>query len=58
LPNSYYEPTKEEDVRNIGTQEHKNWKASMLRLSIAKISDIDAMLVINMEKNGQANYIG
>lgn len=58
LPNSYYEPTKEQDVRSIGTQEHRDWKASMLRLSIEKISDTDAMLVINMEKNGQQNYIG
>ncbi len=58
LPNSYYEPTKENNIRSIGPQEHANWKASMIRLSIEKIWNIDAMLVVNMEKNGQTNYIG
>lgn len=58
LPNSYGNPGKENEMRTVGSMEHATRKASMVRLSIEKIWDIDAMLVLNMEKNGQENYIG
>ena len=58
LPNSYDVPMKEEEMKKIGAEEHKNWKASMLRLQKEKVEKNDALLVLNMEKNGQKNYIG
>src|SRR3989338_3595196 len=58
LPNSYDNPLKEEEMKLIGSKEHRIWKAEMLRLQGKKIADNDAILVLNMEKNGQQNYIG
>jgi hypothetical protein len=58
LPNSYDVPMKEEDMKKVGAEEHKNWKASMIRLQKEKVATNDAVLVLNMEKNGQKNYIG
>ena len=58
LPNSYEAPMKEEEMKKIGSEEHKNWKASMIRLQKEKVETNDAVLVLNMEKNGQENYIG
>ena len=58
LPNSFDAPMKEEDMKKIGIGEHKERKASMLRLQWQKIADNDAVLVINMKKNDIDNYIG
>lgn len=58
VPNSYDEPLKEERMKALGTEEHINWKADMLRLQKEKVKANDAVLVLNMEKNGQENYIG
>lgn len=58
LPNSYADPGKEAEMKLLGTKEHSDWKAEMIRLSVAKIYDNDAIVVLNMEKAGQENYIG
>lgn len=58
LPNSYDNPTAEARYKEKGDTEHAEWKASMLRHSQQVIQDIDAVLVLNFEKNGQKNYIG
>lgn len=58
LPNSYDDPSKEEKMKNLGDDEHIKWKADMLRLQKEKVKANDAVLVLNMEKNGQKNYIG
>jgi len=56
LPNCYDAPFTESQYR--GTKEHSAWKAKMLNQSIEKIKNIDAVLVLNFEKDGQKNYIG
>jgi len=58
LPNSYDKPLMEEDMKKVGKEEHAKWKSDMLRLQENKIRTNDAILVLNFEKNGQANYIG
>lgn len=58
VPNSYEEPLKEERMKKLGVEEHVNWKADMIRLQKEKVKANDAVLVLNMEKNGQKNYIG
>ena len=56
LPNCYDAPDTESKFR--GTQQHANWKASMIRHSEEVIKEMDAVLVLNYDKNGQKNYIG
>ena len=56
LPNCYDCPETEAKYR--GTSEHALWKASMIKHSEEVISGVDAVLVINYDKNGQRNYIG
>ena len=57
-PNSFHDPFKEEEMKKVGAEEHKEWKSGMLRLQKQKVLDNDAVLVLNMEKNGMPNYIG
>lgn len=56
LPNCYDCPETEAKYR--GTSEHARWKASMIKHSEEVISGVDAVLVVNYDKNGQKNYIG
>lgn len=56
LPNCYEAPETEAKYR--GTSEHAKWKASMLKHSEDVIKNMDAVLVLNFDKNGQKNYIG
>ena len=56
LPNCYDDPGVESRCR--GTAEHSKFKAEMFRKSEETISNMDAVLVLNFDKNGQANYIG
>lgn len=56
LPNCYDAPDTESSFR--GTAEHAKWKASMIRHSEEVIKEMDAVLVLNYDKNGQKNYIG
>lgn len=56
LPNCYDAPDTESKLR--GTKEHSKWKASMIRHSEEVIKNMDAVFVLNYEKNGQKNYIG
>jgi len=58
LPNSYDNPTKEFEMKDLWPKEHQQRKSSMLRLQCKKIANNDAIIVFNMEKNGQENYIG
>ncbi len=58
LPNSYENPFTEEEMKRKGIEEHKNWKAEMLRKDETNIKPQDAILVLNFEKNNQTNYIG
>lgn len=56
LPNCYDCPETEAKYR--GTNEHANWKATMIKHSEEVISKIDSVLVLNYTKNGVDNYIG
>lgn len=56
LPNCYDAPETEAKYR--GTNAHSSWKAEMIKHSEEVIKDMDAVLVLNFDKNGQKNYIG
>ena len=56
LPNCYDNPGVEAALR--GTAEHSKFKAEMFKKSEDTISKMDAVLVLNFDKNGQKNYIG
>lgn len=58
LPNSYDNPNLEFEIMEKGEKIHKEWKKKMFNLSIEKIKDVDAVLVLNFQKNGIDNYIG
>ncbi len=58
LPNCFDDPGTEERYRNLGLKEHSEWKSTMLKHSTDVINAIDAVLVLNFEKNGVKNYIG
>lgn len=58
LPNCYDDPGTEARYKEMGEKEHSEWKASMLRHSQQVIQKMDSVLVLNFEKNGQADYIG
>ena len=58
LPNSYDNPGMEDHMRSLGPEEHAKWKSEMIRHSTDVIQDIDAVLVLNFDKNGVKNYLG
>ena len=62
LPNCYDDPTTEQRMKNIGKEEHQKFKAKMYKQSEDTISEMDAVLVLNLdkEKDGKVfkNYIG
>lgn len=58
LPNCFDNPETEAKFRDLGTEEHSKWKSGMIKQSEDIIKDNDAVLVLNFDKNGIANYIG
>ncbi len=56
MPNCWDCPETEAKYR--GTAEHSKWKSRMIKHSEEVISNMDAVLVLNYDKNGQKNYIG
>lgn len=56
MPNCWDCPETESKYRN--TSEHSAWKSKMIKHSEEVISGMDAVLVLNYDKNGQKNYIG
>ncbi|MBQ8891778.1 MAG: hypothetical protein IJ068_02820 [Bacilli bacterium] len=62
LPNCYDDPKTEEKMWNLGKKEHQEFKAKMYKQSEDTIKNMDAVLVLNYdkEKNGviHKNYIG
>ena len=58
LPNSYDEPMQEERLKQENKDKHVAWKANMIRAQEGKVRANDSILVLNYEKNCQANYIG
>ena len=62
LPNCYDDPTTEQRMREKGKKEHQEFKSKMYKQSEETITKMDAVLVLNFdkEKDGQIlkNYIG
>lgn len=62
MPNCYDNPSMEEEMRNLGKDQHQKFKATMYKQSENTISNMDAVLVLNFdkEKDGEIykNYIG
>lgn len=58
LPNSYSSPFKEEEIKRKSINEHREWKANMIREQGEKVKANDAILVLNYKKEEQENYIG
>ena len=62
LPNCYDDPTTEQRMWDLGKEEHQKFKAKMYKQSEDTISDMDAVLVLNLDKakDGEVfkNYIG
>jgi len=56
MPNCWDCPETEAKYR--GTNQHAIFKAKMFRQSENTIKNMDAVLVLNFDKNGQKNYIG
>ena len=62
LPNCYDDPTTESRTWSLGKEEHQKFKAKMFKLSEEKIKNMDAVLVLNYDKEKDGitykNYIG
>ena len=62
LPNCYDEPDTEDKMWNLGIEEHQKFKARMYKQSEDTIKNMDAVLVLNFDKNVdgkiEKNYIG
>lgn len=58
LPNSYSAPFMEEEKKKEGKEAHIEWKGRMIRMQEENVRRNDAVFVLNIEKNGQKNYIG
>ena len=62
LPNCYDDPATEQRMWDLGKEEHQKFKAKMYKQSEDTISEMDAVLVLNLdkEKDGEVfkNYIG
>ena len=56
MPNCWDAPETEDKYR--GTNRHHVFKSKMYRQSEEKVKNVDAVLVLNFNKNGQENYIG
>ncbi|KKW29409.1 MAG: hypothetical protein UY72_C0045G0005 [Candidatus Uhrbacteria bacterium GW2011_GWD2_52_7] len=58
LPNCFEDPGREARTWELGGEEHAKWKAQMLSHSREVIAELDALLVLNFDKDGMKNYIG
>ena len=62
LPNCYDDPTAEQKALDLGIEEHQKFKSKMNKQSEDTISKMDAVLVLNLDKEKNEkilkNYIG
>ena len=62
LPNCYDDPACESRMWQLGEKEHQEFKSKMYKKSEETISAMDAVLVLNFDKNSDGiiykNYIG
>ena len=61
LPNCYDDPATEERMWHLGKDKHQEFKAKMYKQSEDTIKNMDAVLVLNFDKNTEGkiekNYI-
>lgn len=57
-PNGYEDSGQEETIRELTPEAYSKWKAEMIRKDGEIVAAHDAVLVLNFEKHGQANYVG
>ena len=57
-PFTHDRPEAESEWYAAGPEEHSRMKSELFRRSRERIKRMDAVLVLNFEKNGAANYIG
>ncbi len=58
LPNCYDNPNAENEVRNLSKEAHAKFKARMFKQSDETIKKMDAVLVLNYDKDDNKNYVG
>ena len=62
VPNLYEERAKEVESEStawrFGQTEHIKFKKNMYKMSREKIKNVDALLVLNFDKENKKNYIG
>ena len=62
LPNCYDDPKTEERMWGLGKEQHQEFKAQMYKQSEETIKNMDAVLVLNLDKvtdeEIEKNYIG
>ena len=62
FPNCYDAPKTEENMKKLGKEEHQKFKARMYKQSEEVISNMDAVLVLNFDKEKDGfvykNYLG
>lgn len=58
LPNCYEDPETEQKMWKEGKREHQEFKAKMYKQSEETIQKMDAVLVLNFDKEEKKNYIG
>lgn len=62
LPNCYDDPSTEQRMWDLGKEEHQKFKSKMYKQSEETISNVDAVLVLNFDKEKDnitlKNYIG
>ena len=58
MPNNFEDPTREDRMKSEGESAYAEWKADMLRLQSDKVAANDAVLVVNVDKGAQRNYLG
>jgi hypothetical protein len=58
LPNCYDDLAIEDKYRDLGKKEYAEFKSKMFAQSEEIIKVMDAVLVLNFDKNGIKNYIG
>ena len=58
MPNSYDNPSRENEMKTIGIKDHAEWKSKMIKEQEQKIKANDALLILNFNKGNSKNYIG
>lgn len=57
-PNGFNDANQEADTKLLTADEYSSWKAEMIREDGRIVAAHDAVLALNYEKHGVANYIG